>query len=84
MVFSGVPKEKDLLGGPTNPSPHVGGALAPNDWGLRVLPLLSHDPLRVGQPHQINPGMGCPTHKGSNGGGGAGFDPLVIVSTSLD
>ena len=33
MVFSGVPNEKDLLGGPTNPSPHVGGALAPNDWG---------------------------------------------------
>ena len=38
MVISGVPKEKDLLGGPTDPSPHVGGALAPNDWGINGHP----------------------------------------------
>ena len=38
MVFSGVLNEKDLQGGPTNPSPHVGGALAPNDWGINGHP----------------------------------------------
>ena len=29
---------KDLVGGPTDPSPHVGGALAPNDWGINGHP----------------------------------------------
>ena len=40
---------KDLVGGPTDPSPHVGGALAPNDWGINGHPP-THNPLRVGQP----------------------------------
>ena len=54
--------EKDLLGGPTDPSPHVGGASlpqAPNDWGINGHPPLFHDPLWVEQPHQINPRRGC-------------------------
>ena len=38
MVFSGVLNEKDLQGDPTNPSPHVGGALAPKDWGINGHP----------------------------------------------
>lgn len=40
MVISGVPKEKDLQGGSTDPSPHVGGAVAPNDWGIN-----GHSPI---------------------------------------
>ena len=44
---------KDLGRGPMDPSPHVGGASAPNDWGIKGIPPLSHDPLWVGQPHQI-------------------------------
>ena len=44
---------KDLGRGPTDPSPHVGGASAPDDWGIKGIPPLFHDPLWVGQPHQI-------------------------------
>ena len=36
---------KDLGRGPTDPSPHVGGASAPNDWGIKGIPPLFHDPL---------------------------------------
>ena len=39
--------EKDLLGGPTDPSPHVGGASlpqAPNDWGINGHPPYSTTP----------------------------------------
>ena len=75
---------KDLGRGPTDPSPRVGGGKAPERPGDQRSSPLSHDPLWVGQPHQINPRMGCPTHKGSNGGGGSVFGPLVIGSTSLD
>ena len=71
MVFSRVSLRKDLGRGPTDPSPHVGGALAPNDWGINGHFPLSHDHLRVGQPHQINTGMSCPIRKGSNGEGGS-------------
>ena len=49
---------KDLGRGPTDPSPHVGGASAPNDWGIKGIPPLFHDPLWVGQPHQII--LSCP------------------------
>ena len=76
MVFIGVSKRKDLLGGPTNPSPHVGGALAPNDWGINSHPPYSTTPCgsdNMNQVIKIYPRMGCPTHKGLNGGGGAGF-----------
>ena len=51
MVFSGVSKEKDLLGGPTNPSPHVGGALAPNDWGINGHPPYSTTPAGRTNPY---------------------------------
>ena len=38
---------KDLGRGPTDPSPHVGGASAPNDWGIKGIPPLFHDPQGV-------------------------------------
>ncbi|CQB89701.1 Uncharacterised protein [Chlamydia trachomatis] len=84
MVFSGVSMSKDLGRGPMDLSPRVGGGKAPERPGDQRSSPLSHDPLRVGHPHQINPRMGCPTHKGSNGRGGSVFCPLVIGSTSLD
>ena len=83
MVFSGVSLRKDLDRGPTDPSLHVGGALAPNDWGFNGHSSLSHDPLWVGQPHQFNSVMSCPTRKRSNGGVGRFFGPLVEARRAL-
>ena len=84
MVFSRVAMRRTSVEVRRILAPESEGQGPRTTGGSTVIPRPFHDPLWVGQPHQINPRMGCPTHKGSNGGGGSVFAPLVIGSTSLD
>ena len=45
---------KDLVRGPTDPSPHVGGALAPNDWGINGHPPYPTTPCGSDNFYRIN------------------------------